>query len=687
VTGTINEPAKSIAINMPYGTEVTALKAMYTANVTKVSVGSTLQTSSETSNDFTLPVTYTLTTTNGSTKAYQVVVTLSSTFAKAITSFSFNGYSGAAGVVNETDKTIAVTLPYATVITDLVATFNSTGASVMVGTEVQTSGVAPGNDFTLPVAYIVSAADGASATYTVTVSLALNFAKEMTSFSFNGYTGATGTVNETNKSITVTVPYATDLTNLVATFVTTGDSVMVGSAVQTSAVAPGNDFTSPVEYIVNAADGTTATYSVTVTVALNFAKEMTAFSFAGITDAVGTIDEAAKTIAVPVPFGTDVTALVSTFTTTGASVIVGNLVQTSNAAPGNDFSSPVDYLVTAADGTNATYTVTLTPALNPAKAITAFSFVGFPLEPVIIDEANKTIDLILPAGTDVTALVTKFSTTGVLVEVGVFQPQISEVTENDFSGVDPVYYLVTAADDSFVEYAVTVTLRNPLGPLAVDLGTAGNFAILAKTGVSATGTTLVTGDIGLSPAAATFVSGFDLIADASNEFSGSSLVVGNVYASNYAPPTPTYMTTAVSDMETAFTDAAGRTLPDFTELGAGNISGMTLEPGLYKWGTGVLITDVGVTISGASNDVWIFQVAEGLTVDNGAIVTLAGGAQAKNIFWQVGSQTTLGTTSDFKGNILGKTLIAFNTGAVLNGRALSQTEVTLDATTITVPAQ
>ena len=144
------------------------------------------------------------------------------------------------------------------------------------------------------------------------------------------------------------------------------------------------------------------------------------------------------------------------------------------------------------------------------------------------------------------------------------------------------------------------------------------------------------------------------------------------------------MTTAISDMETAYTDAAGRTSPDFTELGTGDISGMTLSPGLYKWGTGVLITS-GVTLMGSENDVWIFQIAQDLTVGNGAIVSLSGGAQAKNIFWQVAGETTLGTTSDFKGSILSKTLIAMNTGATLNGRALAQTAVTLQTNAVTLP--
>jgi len=99
----------------------------------------------------------------------------------------------------------------------------------------------------------------------------------------------------------------------------------------------------------------------------------------------------------------------------------------------------------------------------------------------------------------------------------------------------------------------------------------------------------------------------------------------------------------------------------------------------------VLITNAGVTLSGGPNDVWILQIAGDLTVNNSAIVTLIGGAQAKNIFWQVAGQATLGTAADFKGIILSQTLISLNTGAKMNGRALAQTAVTLNATAITAP--
>jgi hypothetical protein len=138
-------------------------------------------------------------------------------------------------------------------------------------------------------------------------------------------------------------------------------------------------------------------------------------------------------------------------------------------------------------------------------------------------------------------------------------------------------------------------------------------------------------------------------------------------------------------METAYTNAAGRTSPDYTELYGGDVTGQTLTPGLYKWSTGVLVSAGGVTISGTASDVWIFQIAQNIELANGAIVTLSGGAKASNIFWQVAGQVTIGTTAAMKGIILCQTAIVMSTGATLNGRALAQTAVTLDASTVTSP--
>jgi len=223
------------------------------------------------------------------------------------------------------------------------------------------------------------------------------------------------------------------------------------------------------------------------------------------------------------------------------------------------------------------------------------------------------------------------------------------------------------------------------GPATVDLGTSENYVILAQTGVSTTGTTEIVGDIGVSPAASTYITGFGLIMNPSGSYSTSTLVTGRVYAPDYASPTPSNLTTAIGDMEIAYTDAAGRTNPDYIELYSGDLTGQTLIPGLYKWSTGVMISAGGVTIAGGVNDVWIFQISQNLTVADGAIITLSGGAKPYNIFWQVAGQTTIGTTAQFKGIILCQTLISLNTNASLNGRLLAQTAVTTDGNNVVEP--
>lgn len=225
-----------------------------------------------------------------------------------------------------------------------------------------------------------------------------------------------------------------------------------------------------------------------------------------------------------------------------------------------------------------------------------------------------------------------------------------------------------------------------LGPQPINLGSAADFTTLTKSGISTTGITKVTGNIGVSPAAATAITGFNLIMDTNGQSAHTPIVTGSVFASDYAAPTPAKMTTAVSDMETAFTTANGLTTPaPVVGLYAGDISGRILPAGLYKWSTGVLITNAGVTLTGGPNDVWVFQISQSLTVENSAKITLLGGAQAKNIFWVVSGQATLGTNTDFSGIILSKTLISLNTGAKVTGRLFAQTAVTLNASTVTQP--
>jgi hypothetical protein len=222
------------------------------------------------------------------------------------------------------------------------------------------------------------------------------------------------------------------------------------------------------------------------------------------------------------------------------------------------------------------------------------------------------------------------------------------------------------------------------GPAPVALGMAGNYVILANSAISTVPASAITGNVGLSPAAASFITGFTLVADATNVFSTSTQVTGQVFAADYAVPTPVNLTTAVSNMLTAYTDAAGRA-PDYTELGGGNIGGMTLAPGTYKWSTGVLIP-TSVTLNGGPNDVWIFQIAQGITQASATQVILTGGALPKNVFWQVFGVVNIGTTAHMEGVVLSQTAITLATGASVNGRLLAQTAVTLDSNAVTQPA-
>src|SRR5471030_1465891 len=217
-------------------------------------------------------------------------------------------------------------------------------------------------------------------------------------------------------------------------------------------------------------------------------------------------------------------------------------------------------------------------------------------------------------------------------------------------------------------------------PTPVNLGKAGTFAILTKTGITDVPTSAVKGDVGTSP-----ITGAAILLTCTE-------VTGTVYSVDPSGPMPcrvtdaTLLSAAVGDMDFAYTDAAGRVSPNFIELGAGEIGGLTLAPGLYKWGTDVSISK-DVTLSGGPSDIWIFQVAGRLHEANAKRITLAGGALAKNIFWQVAGAVTIGTTAHFEGIILAKTMIAVNTGATVNGRLLAQTAVTLQMDAITQPAQ
>jgi hypothetical protein len=212
----------------------------------------------------------------------------------------------------------------------------------------------------------------------------------------------------------------------------------------------------------------------------------------------------------------------------------------------------------------------------------------------------------------------------------------------------------------------------------VNLGEAGNFAILSKSGITDVSPSVITGNIGSSP-----ITGAAILVPCTE-------VTGAIYSVDAAGPLPCRLinarklTNAVNDMQKAYTNAAGRSNPDYFNLGSGNIGGLTLNSGVYKWTSNVIIPS-NVTISGNSNDIWIFQISGTLTMSSAVNITLSGGAQAKNIFWQTAGAVTLGTTSHFEGNILGQTGINLLTGATINGRLLAQTAVTLEMNSVTKP--
>ncbi len=223
---------------------------------------------------------------------------------------------------------------------------------------------------------------------------------------------------------------------------------------------------------------------------------------------------------------------------------------------------------------------------------------------------------------------------------------------------------------------------------AVNLGSAGNYVILAGSLVSNVPTSVVTGDVALSPAAGSFITGFSLVLPAGGASSTSAQVTGNIYASDYAVPTPNALTSAKGDLTAAYNDAAGRTATDIV-LVSGNIGGLTLTPGLYKSSGSLEISSGDLTFDakGNANAVFIIQIASTLTTTSGRQVILSGGAKASNIFWQVGTSATLGTTSVFKGIIMADQSISLNTGATIEGRLLARiSAVTLAGNTVAKPA-
>ncbi|KAJ7743357.1 ice-binding protein, partial [Mycena metata] len=218
------------------------------------------------------------------------------------------------------------------------------------------------------------------------------------------------------------------------------------------------------------------------------------------------------------------------------------------------------------------------------------------------------------------------------------------------------------------------------------LGAAGNFAILARSGVENVPTSAISGNVGVSPKTASSLTGFDLVQDPSGQFSTSTQVNGRLMGSTDAPPTPSLLSAAVLDMQNAFADAMNQHI--FIDFGSisfpGRIGGANLIPGIYKWTTGVTIAS-GITLTGGPTDTWIFQVSGSLNQAADVTINLSGGALPQNIFWAVAGTVTLNNNTVFQGNILTKTNIDIGFNAVNNGCLYAQTAVFMKQATILCP--
>jgi len=462
-TGTGNE---TINILMPFGTDVSNLIASFTASVNAVvKINNVVQISGVTANNFTSPKLYKIISEDSSTTVnYTTTVAFAQNTEALITSFTFPGsietIISTTGTGNETIK---ITMPFGTDLTSLVSIFTaSENAVVKVGSIVQVSGVTS-NNFTSTIIYKIISEDGSITTnYVVSVILAQNTEAFITAFTLPGSLGTTiSTTGTGTENIVVTMPFDADVSNLIATFSASVNAVVkIGSVIQTSGITA-NNFTSPLNYKLVSEDGNTTTnYIVTVLFALNPEALITAFSLPGsIQTTISTTGTGNETINILMPFDTDVSNLIASFTASqNATVKVGNVVQVSGVTP-NNFTSPLLFQVISEDGsTTVNYTTTVAFAQNTEALITSFTFPGS-IETIIstTGTANETIKITMPFGTDLTSLVAIFTASeNAIVKIGNVV-QESDVTSNNFTS--NITFQVTSEDgNTTTNYVVSVLL-------------------------------------------------------------------------------------------------------------------------------------------------------------------------------------------------------------------------------------
>ncbi|HYE81146.1 MAG TPA: hypothetical protein VEG39_03150 [Clostridia bacterium] len=448
--GSVDEKNNTIRVSVPYGTKVDNLAASFSCSEgAAVKVESATQVSGETKNNFSKEVNYAVVAEDGSKTYYRVIVkVLDSELEKKIKSFVLEEPGpDVEGMIDHENHVITLQLPVGADIKNLKPAIETSEGTTVAPESGEVK------DFSQPVIYKVTAKDGSVQNYTVNAIVHLSPENFIKAFRFEGVNAHETTITGGNENtVSIKVPYGTDVKKLVPII-----TISENAKVDPDSGAE-RDFTGKVTYTVTAQHGSTRNYDVIVTAAPSSEKLMKEFGFA-VPGTAGVIDEAAKSISVKVPYGTELNGLTAVFKTSdGCKVLVGDTEQKSGETM-NNFRNPVSYKVIAPDDSVQEYTVTVSAAAADEKRMTGFRLIaGGVAVDGLIDEVNRTIKLTVPKGTNTGSLIAAFTYAGKSITAGGV-PQVSGITANDFSDPEkPVVYTITAYDDTPVEYTVIVTV-------------------------------------------------------------------------------------------------------------------------------------------------------------------------------------------------------------------------------------
>ncbi|QCW99782.1 DUF5011 domain-containing protein [Aggregatimonas sangjinii] len=511
ISANIDYVSHTITVNVANGAALNVVPSIF-----NVSPGASTFPMAEQERNFNSTVQYTITAANGNQQVWTINSVVVESDLKSIDSFIINGVIGAISGTN-----IELTLPSGTDLTVLSPIIGYTGASINPN-----SGAA--QDFSGPVQYTVTATDGSQLQYTVSVNVSASSEKSIDSFAINGVAGMFSGTN-----INLTLPSGTDLTTLLPIIGFTGISVSPNSGAT-------QDFSGPVQYTVTAADGSQLQYTVSVNVLASSEKSIDSFTINGVAGMFS-----GTNINLTLPSGTDLTTLLPIIGFTGISV-------SPNSGATQDFSGPVQYTVTAADGSQLQYTVSVNVSASSEKSIDSFTING-----VAGMFSGTNINLTLPSGTDLTTLSPIIGFTGISVSPN------SGAAQNFTS---QVLYTVTAEDASVIQYAVNVSLA-PSSEKTIDNFAINGFdAFINGTVISLTlpsGTELTS----LSPAI---------------DYSGASISPETGVARNFSGPVD-YIVTAEDNTQVIYTvnvtlsASSVKSIDDFIIDGvSGTISGTTI---------------------------------------------------------------------------------------------------------------